>query len=140
MKAWKDKSIDNLSDRLDRLEANTDNNNSNAATNEDPDELEKLTPMEKYELKFNWYVREIMPYYKAEVMSVHNLTSEEYDRRTLEADQCIYLPQPNRKFEPTNYEKRVARVLGLDYKELKDKVNRGEIKVMIATGGLRVQR
>ncbi len=46
------------------------------------DELEKLSPEEKYEFRFNWYVREIMPYYKAEVMQVHNVApDEEYSRR-----------------------------------------------------------
>jgi hypothetical protein len=133
MKAWKDKSIDNLSDRLDRLEANNNNNNNNAATNQDPDELEKLTPMERYILKFNWYARQIMPYYKA-VMFVHNLTSEEYDSCVLEGDQSIYLPQPNRKFEPTSYKERVAYVLGLDYQRLQDKIARGETKEKIAIG------
>ena len=66
------------------------------------DELEKLSPMQKYILEFNWYVREIMPYYRAEVMQIHNLASEEYDRRVLEGDQSIYLLQPNRKFGPTS--------------------------------------
>jgi hypothetical protein len=59
-----------------------------------------------------------MPYYKEGVMSLHNLTSEEYDRRTLEGDESIYLPQPNRKFAPTLYMHRIAAVLGLDNKTL----------------------
>jgi hypothetical protein len=32
--------------------------------------------MERYIAWFNWYVREIMPYYKAEVMRLHNITLE----------------------------------------------------------------
>lgn len=69
-------------------------------------------------------------------MSVHGISSdEEYDRRTLEGDESIYLSQPNRKFEPTSWDMRVAAVLGLDYKGLHEKISRGEIKHMIATGG-----
>ena len=69
--------------------------------------------MERYILKFNWYVREIMPYYKAEVMQVHNIASdEEYTRRILEGDESIYLPQPNRKFESTLYMQRISACLG----------------------------
>ena len=49
-----------------------------------------------------------------------------YDRRTLEGDQSIYLPQPNNKFEPTNYEQRVANVLNLDYQGIEDKIIRAE--------------
>lgn len=68
-------------------------------------------------------------------MKVHNIISdEEYNRRTLEGDQSIYLPQPNNKFEPTWYEERVAHVLGLDYKGIEDKMNRGEIERKIAQG------
>ena len=73
-----------------------------------------------------------MPYYKAEVMSVHGLTSEEYDRRTLEGDESIYLQQPNKKFEHTLYMHRVAAVLGLDWLTLQDMIARGEIKDRIA--------
>ena len=50
-----------------------------------------------------------MPYYKAEVMRLHSITSDEYDSRTLEGDRSIYLPQPNPMFEPTRYDERVAR-------------------------------
>jgi hypothetical protein len=99
------------------------------------DEYEKLTDMEKAVLRFNWYVERIMPYYKAEVMSVHNVSSEEYDRRTLQADESIYLPQSNRKFEPTLYDQRVAAVLGSDWQTLHDMISREEIKDRIATGG-----
>ena len=91
--------------------------------------------MDKATLKFKWFVKEIMPYYKKEVMSVHNLTSEEYDKRVLEGDQSIYLSQ-SRKFEPTLYEQRIAAVLGLDYQGLQDKFKRGELKDKIATGGV----
>lgn len=137
MKGWKDNksiTIDNLSDRLDRLEAEIFFiRQSNAE--ERQQELEKLTSTERYALNFNRSVKEIMPYYKAEVMQVHNISSKEYDKRTLEGDESIYLPQPNGKFEPTSYEKRVAHVLGLDYEGLQVKISQGEIKDMIATGG-----
>ncbi len=52
----------------------------------------------------------------------------------LEGDEAIYLSQPNRKFEPTSYKQRVARVLGLDYKELQERISREEIMDRIATG------
>ena len=82
---------------------------------DDEKELEKLSLQERYELKFNWLVSNILSYYKEEVMSVHGISSdEEYDRRTLEGDESIYLSQPNRKFEPTSWDIRVAHVLGLD--------------------------
>jgi hypothetical protein len=134
----KDKSLDNLSNRLDRLEAKKSVDNDDA-NNDVPyataEELKQMTPEESFEAWFNWHVKEIMPYYKAEVMRLHNITSdEEYDRRTLEGDQSIYLPQPNNKFEPTWYEERVAYVLGLDYKGIEDKMNRGEIERKIAQG------
>jgi hypothetical protein len=67
-------------------------------------------------------------------MKFHNITSDEYDSRTLEGDQSIYLPQPNPRFEPTDYMERVAHVLGLNYQELQDKFNRGELKHLIACG------
>ena len=127
-----------MTDRLDRIEEEVTEEDSsskkNTSNNTDP-ELEKLSPMERYILKFNWTVSKILPYYKAEIMSVHNLTAEEYDRRTLEGDQSIYLPQPNRKFEPTSYRNRVAHVLGLDYQGIEDKFDRGELERKIASGG-----
>jgi hypothetical protein len=139
LKAWKDsRSIDNLSTRLNRLEATT-----TAADEADnfseieyrygltEDEYEKLSLDKKAILRFNWYIENIMPYYKAEVMRVHNLSEEEYNRRTLEGDQSIYLPQPNRKYSPTLYMQRAAHVLGLDFKGFREKVGRGEIKDMI---------
>ena len=139
MRGWgKIKSIDNLSDRLDKLEEEralktiSDDDGVPYAT---ADELDQMTDMERYIAWFNWHVKEIMPYYKEEVMRIHNITSdEEYDRRTLEGDQSIYLPQPNSKFESTDYRERVAHVLGLDYQGLQDKINRGEIEDKIATG------
>ena len=88
-----------------------------------------------HEYRFNWYVKNILPYYKQEVCRVHNISSEEYDRRTLNADESIYLPQPNPKFESTWYSERVAHVLGLDYKGFQDKVRKGELEDKIATGG-----
>lgn len=91
--------------------------------------------MEQAILRFNWQVREIMPYYKAEVMSVHNLTSDQYDERTLAGDEGIYLHQPNNKFKPTLYWYGIAAVLDLNYQQLMDKIARGEIKDRIATGG-----
>ena len=51
-----------------------------------------------------------------------------YDRRTLEGDQSIYLPQANNKFEPTNYEQRVANVLNLDYQGMKIKLSERRLK------------
>ncbi len=69
-----------------------------------------------------------MPYYKAEVMRLHSITSDEYDSRTLEGDRSIYLPQPNPMFEPTHYDERVAHALGLNYQELQDKFKHGELE------------
>jgi hypothetical protein len=80
-------------------------------------------------------VKEIMPYYKEEVMRLHNIESdEENNQRILEGDQSIYLPQQNNRFEPTSYELRVAHVLGLDYQGIEDKITRGEIERKIARG------
>jgi hypothetical protein len=73
-----------------------------------------------------------MPYYKAEVMRLHNITSGEYDSRTIEGDRSIYLPQPNPMFEPTHFDERVAHALGLDYQELQDKFKQGELEHKIA--------
>ena len=112
--------------------SNANDNNFPYATTQ---ELEKMTLMERYVAWFNWRVKEIMPYYKAEVMRHHKIISdEEYNRRVLEGDMSIYLPQPNNKFEPTWYEERVAHVLGLDYKGIEDKINRGQIERKIAHG------
>lgn len=100
--------------------------------------LDKMSGEEEdrlHEYRFNWYVKNILPYYKLEVCRVHNISSEEYDRRTLNADESIYLPQPNPKFESTWYSERVAHVLGLDYKGFQDKVRKGELEDKIATGG-----
>jgi hypothetical protein len=99
------------------------------------DELEQMTDMKRYIAGFNWHVKEIMPY-KEEVMRVHQISDEEYDRRTLEGDMSIYLP-PNSKFEATDYRERVAHVLGLDYQGLQDKFNRGQLEDKIATGYLK---
>ena len=123
-----DKSIDNLADRLGRLEAAKEiassSDDDDVHVNDVPyataEELEQMTPHDHYDW-FNWHVKEIMPYYKGEVMRLHNITSdEEYNRRTLEGDESIYLP-PNKKFEPTWYAQRVAYVLNLSYQELEDK-------------------
>ena len=100
--------------------------------------LDKMSREEEdrlHEFKFNWCVKNILPYYKQEVSSVYNISSEEYDQRTLNADESIYLPQPNPKFESTWYSERVAHVLGLDYKGFQDKVRKGELEDKIATGG-----
>lgn len=131
-----DKSVDNLSDRLDRIEEEiTEDDSSKNTLNNTDLELEKLCPMERRILRFNWYTREIMPNYKAEVMQVHNIaTDEEYIRLILEGDESIYPPQPNRKFEPTFYSQRIAHMLGLNYHGLNQKISRGEIKDKIATG------
>lgn len=116
MRGWgsKDKSLDNLSDRLDRLEEErgevkpVEDNDANDRPYATAEELEQMSSMERYVAWFNWHVREIMPYYKAEVMRLHSITSDEYDSRTLEGDRSIYLPQPNPMFEPTHYDERVA--------------------------------
>ena len=129
MRGWgsKDKSLDNLSDRLDRLEEErgevkpVEDNDANDRPYATAEELEQMSSMERYIAWFNWHVREIMPYYKAEVMRLHSITSDEYDSRTLEGDRSIYLPQPNPMFEPTHYDERVAHALGLNYQELQDK-------------------
>ena len=99
------------------------------------EEFAKLTLMQQFELRFNWYVTKLMPYYKQEVMQVHNITSdEEYIRRIIEGDESIYLPQPNPHFQPTMWEYRAAQALGLDYQGLQEKIKRGEIEKRIATG------
>lgn len=141
MRGWgKIKSIDNLSDRLDKLEEEralktiSDDDGVPYAT---ADELDQMTDMERYIAWFNWHVKEIMPYYKEEVMRVHQISDEEYDRRTLEGNMSIYLPYPNSKFEATDYRERVAHVLGLDYQGLQDKFNRGQLEDKIATGYLK---
>jgi hypothetical protein len=112
-----DKSVDNQSDRPNRIdeEITEEDSSKNMSKNTDP-ELEKLSPMERHIFRFNWHTREIVPYCKVEVMQVHNIaTDEEHTRRILEGDESIYLPQPNRKFEPTFYSQRIAHVLGLNY-------------------------
>jgi len=59
---------------------------------------------------------------------VGDLSSMVTSLYTLKSDQSIYLPQPNSKFESTDYRERVAHVLGLDYQGLQVKINRGEIE------------
>ena len=118
-----------LSGRLGRLE---EENGIVAVAAEEGEEEQtnpedSMTPEERHEFRFNWFVHEIMPYYKAEVMRLHNITSdEEYTRRILDGDMSIYLPQPNTKFQPTPYNERVAHALGLDYQQLQDKFEKGE--------------
>ena len=63
--------------------------------------------LERYIAWFNWHVKEIMPYYRAEVMRLHSITSDEYDSHILEGDRSIYLPQPNPMFEPTHYDEKI---------------------------------
>jgi hypothetical protein len=137
LRGWgsKDKSLDNLSDRLDRLEEErggqvkpVEDNDAKDRPYATAEELEQMSSMERYIAWFNWYVREIMPYYKAEVMRLHSITSDEYDSRTLEGDRSIYLPQPNPMFEPTRYDERVAHALGLNYQELQNKFKQGELE------------
>ena len=98
-------------------------------------DLQKLSPQERFEFEFNWTIKYVMPYYKAEVMAVHGIASEEYYRRTLEADESSYLPQPNPKFSPTHYDRSIAHVLGLDYKGMQEKFDRNELEHKIATEG-----
>ena len=69
---WKDNKstiIDNLALRLDKLEV------------EAGDRVVDANPQQEFTLeeKFNWFVKEIIPYYKAEVMRLHNISDEEYD-------------------------------------------------------------
>jgi len=140
LRGWgsRDKSLGNLSDRLDRLEEErgevkpVEDNDANDRPYATSEELEQMSSMERYVAWFNWHVREIMPYYKAEVMRLHSITSDEYDSRTLEGDRSIYLPQPNPMFEPTHYDERVAHALGLNYQELQDKFKQGELGHKIA--------
>jgi hypothetical protein len=89
LRGWgsRDKSLDNLSNRLDRLEEERGEVKP-VEDNEDIDrpyataeQLEQMSSMERYVSWFNWHVREIMPYYKAEVMRLHSITSDEYDSR-----------------------------------------------------------
>ena len=96
------------------------------------EELEQVSSIERYVAWFNWHVREIMPYYKGEVMRLHSITSDEYESSTLEGDRSIYLPQPNPMFEPTHYDERVAHALGLNYQELQDKFKQGELEHKMA--------
>jgi hypothetical protein len=134
------KSIDDLFYRIRILElgenpssakdAAADNGGVPYATAE---ELEQMTDTERFEAWFAWRVKEILPYYKAEVMRLHNISDEEYDRRTLEGDMSIYLP-PNSKFEPIWYDERVVHCLGLNYQELQDKFKSGELKHLVAAG------
>jgi hypothetical protein len=133
-----DKSIGSLSNRLDRLGAADISENYSEIEYRyglTEEEYEKLSLDERAIIRFNWTVSNILPYYKQEVMLVHNLTSVQYDLRTMEGDESIYLPQPNRKFQPTLYMHRIAAVLGLDYRQLMDKIAKGEVKDRIATAG-----
>ena len=82
----KDKSLDNLSDRLDRVEDESggevkpvEDNDVNDRPYATAQELEQVSSMERYIAWFNWHVREIMPYYKAEVMRLHSITSDEIE-------------------------------------------------------------
>ena len=69
MRGWgsKDKSLDNLSDRLDRLEEDrgvvkpVEDNNTNDRRFATAEELEQMSTMERYIAWFNWHIREIMP-------------------------------------------------------------------------------
>ena len=85
-----------------------------------------MTDEERFEAWFNWYVKEIMPYYKAEVIQYHQISEDEYDRRTLEGDQSIYMP--NQIDLKVLGMMRVVHVLNLSYQELQDKFNRGELE------------
>jgi hypothetical protein len=110
---------------------------SNEELSEVNEEANEVSTRKRNELKTNKFIREVMPYYKAEVMRVHNITDEqEYNRRVIDGDQSIYLPQPNNRFAPTSWFERAAHALGLDYQGMQDKISRGEIKHKIATGSL----
>ena len=110
------------------------NSQSNSVSYATAEELEQMTDSERFEAWFNWRVQRILPIYKKEVMRHHQLSEEEYNRRVVEGDQSIYLPQPNPRFEPTWYDERVAHILNLSYQELQDKFKRGELKQLIACG------
>jgi hypothetical protein len=127
--------IEILTGRLDRLEEETGMVSADA-TAEEPNPEDSMTPWEKWEYRFNWLVKEILPFYKEEVMRVHNLTSDEYDKRTIDGDETIYLEQPHPRFSSTHYDERVAHVLGLTFREIRDKFERGELEHKIATGGV----
>jgi predicted ATPase len=95
LKGWRrDKSIDNLSSRLHKLEQEKVISVSDDVPYASVEELQQMTPMERYIAWFNWHVREIMPYYKEEVMRFHNISDEEYDRRTLILTQIQSMSLP----------------------------------------------
>lgn len=139
MRGLKDnsRSISNLFEKLGRLEVSKKIESSDddaVVPYATAEELEQMTDEGRLAAWFAWRVHTLMPAYKAEVMRFHNIASDEYDRRTLDGDQSIYLPQPNNKFEATNYMERVAHVLNLSWQELHDKFNRGELKHLVAAG------
>ena len=130
------KSIDNLSNRLGRLEISQKNTSSSTTDSNlysiDSGDIRAFATVEDW---FNWRIQNILPSYKAYVIQYHNISSdEEYSRRVLEGDQSIYLPQPNPKFEATWYKERVANVLNLDYQGVQELIKRGEIEDKIGTG------
>ena len=132
MRGLKDnsRSISNLFEKLGRLEVSKKIESSDddaAVPYATAEELEQMTNKGPPKHRSAWRVHTLMPAYKAEVMRFHNIASDEYDRHLhLDGDQSIYLPQPNNKFEATNYMERVAHVLNLSWQELHDKFNRGE--------------
>jgi hypothetical protein len=104
-------------------------------SNEELSEPNEVSTRKSIELKTNKFIREVMPYYRSEVMRVHKITDEqEYNRRVVEGDQSIYLPQPNNKFAPTSWAERAAHALGVGYQGLQDMISRGEVEHKIATG------
>ena len=71
LRGWgsKDKSLDNLLDRLERLEEekggevkSVEDNDANDRQYATAEELEQMSSMERYIAWFNLHVREIMPY------------------------------------------------------------------------------
>ncbi len=75
MRGLKDRSIYNLFQT-----ATSDDADNNGVAYACAEELEHMTPHERYVAWFNWHVKEIIPYYKSEVMRLHQLSDEEYNR------------------------------------------------------------
>ena len=93
-----DKYVKDLWDKIDSIpSSSTSSNATTTAADSSPindDDNNNNSEHESFESRFNRFVREVMPYYKAEVMRIHNIKSdEEYKRRVLEGDNSIYLPQ-----------------------------------------------
>ena len=83
MKGWgKIKSIDSLSDRINRLEvSNKIKIESSRDSIYNDGDIRAFATVEDW---FNWRIQNILPSYKLEVMGFHNISEEEeYSRRVL---------------------------------------------------------